>query len=499
MRTLLFSNQGLSPSHLGVELEIIENEIKHGNELSILYCKSNLQSCFFNASHNILACAICEGRSKVFYDKIGFPKSKLKALKILVTNFDIHPIKDIDDIFSLRYKNYDIGRGIAASYISTRRNYEFQIEDEEFIKEMAIMCANVIENIEHQINFLKLDNIILFNGRFAEQNAIIEVCQKHNIDYSTFEKSSAQGKYKFFKNMLPHSLTSRAIEIKRLWEYADPILRAQIGKEWFDNRQKKSTGLVKKFLAKQVNGVLPEAFDNSKTNIAFFIGSEDEHKALKEYHFKHYSNQNEAITTIIKHYKDEENICFHLRVHPHLQKIDSSQMNEIRNFKFSNLNIIHADEKVDTYELMRACDKVISFGSTTGIEATFVGVPSILFGHSYFESTDCVYLPQDYAELYHLVSTKNLKPKPVESTYPFAFYQSTVGIPFNKFKEGGKSNSFFDSTPIKRVYPKTLFIFIRNINFLSQWSKMNKIILKEPISIKNMFKLNSHVFNEKLK
>jgi len=73
-----------------------------------------------------------------------------------------------------------------------------------------------------------------------------------------------------------------------------------------------------------------------------------------------------------------------------------------------------------------------------------------------------------------------------------------VGIPYSKFIENGKNHSKFDNESIKRIYPKTLFILTRNLKNFSQWKKMNQLIFKEPLTRQNMFKLNSHVLNEKL-
>jgi hypothetical protein len=499
MKTLLFSNQGLSPSHLGIELEILEAEIAQQNEIKILYCKSNLESCFFNASHNLLACSICEARSKVFYGKIGIKKSQLTPLQNLVSSFNLNPIHTTDDIFEIKYKGFDIGRGIAASYISTRRNYEYDHSDFEFIKEMAFMCANVVDNILHQIKAYQPDKVILFNGRFAEQNAIIEVCQLNHLDYYTFERSSAPGKYKYFKNMLPHSLKHRATEIDRLWNVASKSERTKISSDWFESRQKGGTGLIKKFLAKQEHGVLPENFNHEKHNIAIFITSEDEHKTVKEHHFDQYDNQNEAIIKVLNRIKENTQIQFYLRVHPHLRNIDSAQTKEIKTLNFSNLTVINAEEKIDTYSLMQACDKVLTFGSTTGIEAAFLERPSILFGHSYYESLDCAYYPKTYDELIPLLQDFSLTAKPKENTLPFSFYQSTIGIEYSKYVDGGKNNSFYGLEPIKRIYPKTLAIITRNFKDYSQWKKMNNLIFKAPLTRKNMFKLNSHVLSDKLK
>lgn len=499
MRTLLFSNQGLSPGHLGIELEILEEEIREGNEIKIIYCKSNLKSCFFNPNHNLLACSICESRSLHFYNKIRISSNQISPLVNTDIPFKTSKIESAQDLFDIEYKGYDIGRGIAASYISVRRNYAFDSEDQEFIAEMANMCVDVIENFESQIEAYQPDKVILFNGRFAEVNAVIEVCTKLGVDYFTFERSSAQGKYKYFKNMLPHSLTHRAVEMKRQWAEGKEPERSEIGEFWFENRITKKAPGMEKFLAKQTSGNLPKNFDESRENVSFFITSEDEHKAIKEHDFPHYKSQNEALTKIFEHFKSNPDIHFYLRVHPHLRNIKSLQTDEIAQMVYPNLTVLNAEDPVDTYELIRKSKRVVSFGSTTGLESTYLGIPSISFGSSYYRSIDCCYYPDSYDELFQLIADTNLVPKKKEETYKFSYYQSTIGIPYTKFDDKGKMESSYAGETMKRVYTNTIPILLRNIKDFGHWKKMNQLIFKEGLNFSNAFQLNSHVLNEKLK
>jgi hypothetical protein len=287
--------------------------------------------------------------------------------------------------------------------------------------------------------------------------------------------------------------------MERLWKEGQIGKREKIAKQWFDGRLNKNSEDMKKFLAKQKTGQLPANFNRSLENIAIFIASEDEHKAVKEHHFSAYSSQNEAINKIVNHFKNNSQIHFHLRIHPHLRNLDTAQVREILDMKYPNLTIIQAHEDIDTYELMKSCDKVLTFGSTTGIEATYHNKVSISFGNPYYKSLDCCYYPQDFSELYEFLSNSNLEPKLQESTYPFSYYQSMVGDPYEYFAYKGKVGSTFNAKEIKRFNQYSIPILMRNLKNWKQWSKMNKVIFKEPINFSNAFKLNSHMLNDKLK
>ena len=60
MRVLLFSNQGLSVPHLGIELEILEGLKQQGHEVDIVKCNSKVNACYFNPAYNLPGCAICQ-------------------------------------------------------------------------------------------------------------------------------------------------------------------------------------------------------------------------------------------------------------------------------------------------------------------------------------------------------------------------------------------------------------------------------------------------------
>ena len=81
---------------------------------------------------------------------------------------------------------------------------------------------------------------------------------------------------------------------------------------------------------------------------------------------------------------------FYLRVHPHMKELPSStsQLVDIQalSSRYSNVCVIWPEENIDTYALIDACEKILTFGSTVGIEATYWGKPSILADYAKFEN-----------------------------------------------------------------------------------------------------------------
>jgi hypothetical protein len=500
-KTLFFSNQGLSPLLLGIELEVISNEVKTGNAVSVIRCNNQLNTCFFNPCHNLLACSICHTRTSKFLSTIGIKQDQIQDLQVLVTEFNLPKIDSMDDIYSLEYQGINIGRGIVSSLISTWRDYSLTHKEYAlaYVEQMAISCANVVESMRQKIQLEKPDQVFLFNGRFAELSCIVELCRALNLDYYTYEVGASAQKYHVFKNALPHSIAFKENEMDKMWDAEEPTSRKQIAIEWFLNRQKGTSTDVARFLKKQESGVLPEGFNPKKNNVAIFITSEDEMVAIKEWKFDQYVYQNDALFKIFDRYKNSPDTQFYLRVHPHLRNIESRQVDEINSMHYPNLRVIHAHEKIDSYALMKNCDKTITFGSTTGVEAAFLERPSILFGRSLYEKIDATYNALNYDELYALIDTMDLQAKPKENTYRYGFYWSEFGQPFLEFVNKGKNESTFRNKRVKRVYAATLFRLLAYLPKVAQWRKMTSIIFKGKVQLKDWFRLNSHVLSEKLK
>ena len=86
-----------------------------------------------------------------------------------------------------------------------------------------------------------------------------------------------------------------------------------------------------------------------------------------------------------------------------------------------NVTVIPPESKVSSYDLMDACEKVVTFGSTTGLEACYWGKPSIIIGHSGFEACGALYQVKKLEEVMPFVEG-NLEPKPRMAAIRFAYF-----------------------------------------------------------------------------
>jgi len=489
---LIISNQGLSPLHLGIELEVIEDLLAKGKTVTYSTCNRSTGSCFFNPTGNPIGCGICQGRNQVFHDVI---KNKLLShqvfpdidVKDILNKYDLQRNSDIEN---WEHDGVKFGRGVLSSVISLKRDYDvFQENVSELIKEETKVALKSLLAFIELYNELKPKKVIVFNGRFSESFPIVSFCQSYEIPFITMEVGATDQKYELVENYLPHSIIARNKNMLLLWGSA-PDDKFEVARKWFTDKTLGQNKDDVNYISKQVKKKLPPNFDKGKVNVGIFNSSEDEMKTIEEWQHDIYDTQNDAIRLLVEHFLEKPEFQFYLRNHPNLGDVDNAQTKEIDQFSFENLTVIPPYDQVDTYGLVEACDLIISFGSTIGVEATYFDKISIMLGKSFYSNLDAVFEPKSFNELFELIENyKNLRPKPKENTYPYAYYISKRGKSFTRLRYNGKNNSTYNEFKIKRFYPISIFFVVKYLFSLSSYFRKFKTLYNKFPSLMDFKKL----------
>ncbi len=486
MKILIYSNTGLTSKQIGLTTEVVGQLRSEGHELKIVLCDNILDNCYFNRSHNILGCASCQSRLAQLFKLIGVEKGELLKLKSFekVKEVELPQFPDTESLMEYSYEGVPIGRGVASSIISYKRDFILSTEKYGSLIELELRKSmNVLLNFKQLIKEFQPEQMYIFNGRFAEVFPAVKLAEHNNIPFYTIESGSGLN-YELFKNCLPHSIMERDREIRNCWNNAKEPQRSTEGAEWFISRKERDESLEPSFTKNQEKGLLPR-FDENKINIVIFNSSEDEVKAVDGWQTPLFKNQNQAITQILSYFLNNQRLHFYLRIHPNLIDVANEQLMEIERINYPNLTVLAANSPVDTYKLMEACDKVLVFSSSTGIEATYWGTPSILYGRSFYQNLDAVYTPESFEELTSLLEKEKLLTKPRENTLAYGYYMKTYGKQSKSFQYGGLKQSYFKGRRIKRFYPiftsKYLFSYLYNIR---HWIRTYKLVYNEPFSWK---------------
>ena len=440
--------------HLATDLEIAAKHIDNGDDVHIIQCSGDLASCEPNPNHFPMRCRLCRSKRNKGLKLIKLPEENRHELSLdkfdqCLKIPDFHTIQDLKDF---QINNIDIGMAVTSTLISMIREPYPDIKYyKQFISKNLPMSLAVYNAIEYYLKEIKPDIFYLFNGRYAALRPALRASQRLGVKTYVHERAGVLERYSLTEDTYPHDLEYQKRQIEQHWNDERPIAeKEELARQWYVGRRGGMDQSWHSFTKSQIKGNLPKDFNPNKRNIAIFISSDDEFESVAGWDYPIYKNQIDAINSIINDGIDE-NIRFYLRIHPNLKGLKNTQTRELSRLEAPNLTIIPAEASIDSYELMDACEKIITFGSTMGIESVFWGKPSILVGRALYENVDGCYIPETHDELIDMIN-QNLIAKPNTGALKYSYMQSIDGYPYVYYSpesvRGGKFMGVYLTNPI---------------------------------------------------
>ncbi len=429
------------------------------NEVFYLDCNGNVKGpCGLNHKKHWGYCRNCQIPCLKVLKHAGLPDDHiLKMQKYKSPKFP--EFKSVREAIDYDYDGYDLGLGPVSCIMTITRDYDFDIKKwNKHIHRFFETEYTILKNIEYFDNIYHFDEIHTFNGRMASMYPYVSYARKHNKEFCVYEGGAKLERILILKNSVPHDYKTRINYIPELWNNGSDD-KEELAVKWFSERRAGKQQLTS-FTKEQIRGSLPKGFDCSKENYVYFNSSSDEFAAFPGWELPFGETENNIIKNLLEHYKDDTNKHFYLRIHPNLKrakKKKTTQMREIEELKknYKNLTVIEPEEKIDSYALMEAANKIISTLSTIGCESTFWGKISISVGKSEYDNLNCVHKARSMEELYKLIDDKELEPKPKESTYPYGYFAETFGELFKYTKVNSYTDCEF--LGMKLVSKKSIY------------------------------------------
>jgi hypothetical protein len=440
-RVLVFDPYSWTP-HFETSLEIMQNHLSEGDHVTYLGCYASLPACDMNPTHKLAVCLFCiskrrkglrllnkEVKNNNFVNLDRNDRQRLRKLRV--------DFRDIDDLKQYYIGNFDIGYSVASSFLFHTRDPYLDMSlrrNRVYASRWMISAFKVYCSLKSYLETGQFDRVYTFNGRFAPFRGVLRACQEYNIECVLHERGSSIYKYALYRNALPHDLNKGEIDIIKAWEDSTDENKERVAADFYHGRAAGKDDSWHSFVKKQRENMLPEKWDAKKTNIVLFNSSEDEFGAIgDEWLNPLYNSQSEGISKIVhslERFQDKYHI--YLRMHPNLAGVVNKSLTDIYKIKAPNFTIIPSESEISTYALIRAADKVVTFGSTVGIEAAFWGKPSILAGISYYRNLGSVYTPVSHQELIEMLLS-DLQPKNKEGALKYGYYQNTFGINYKHY------------------------------------------------------------------
>lgn len=467
-QTILLQTSNHPTPHLETELEIMDRLLQQGNSIYWLICNGDFQNCFHNPEHRLMHCQVCHSRVINGLDQLKQKVTSHENLHVLnykqfLTLAEFakgeYPgnisFDSIQELKKHQYKSYDNGMATMSSLVSFTRNHEPNlIENKDFIRRGLVTGAYLYEVFQLIFDEIKPDLAILFNGRFIENRPLLRICQARNVNYATHERGGKVGNFLFRINSIPHSIETISKEIDHLWAIGGEN-KNEIGERFYTNRIKRVEDAWYSFTKEQQEGRLPESFKaiNGKKVITIFNSSLDEYEGLEGFGPYFYPNDNEGILQICNSLAAYSEIKLYLRVHPNLKGLNNSQ-NQFLKEKISSLDhveVIAAEDSVDTYALINQSDIILVFGSTVGAEALFAGKKVVLLGKAAYEHLDGFVIPKSHDELIEILTNESYHFPTINAIEPlkYGYWNETFGIDYQYYSPSNLTKGKYRGKSIK--------------------------------------------------
>lgn len=413
------------------EIDSIITDAKE-HDVSVLICDGHPDKCHSNTLGLRILCTECCKRTLSVLNDI--PNIKILKSKDYYDSNNSYPYfnySSVDEINTISYKGIEIGYGVSSYYISLTRNLNPKITLAlKTILDKWLKVSMINTDIALNLITNKYDAVYVINGRYYDTKPFQDVAFSRGIHITLGEsKKDINGNIvrMNFENSKVHSISGNCKAMEKFWDESNVPLneRIQIAESFFNKRAAAIATNDKVYAKGQTLGLLPDDWDETLTNIAIFNSSEDEVASIGDEwnKLKIFRTQLEGLKFIFENCKDKS-IHFYIRIHPNLMNIKYKYHKDLYRFAdiYPNVSVIPGNSPISSYTLMRACDRIVSFGSTMGVESAYAGKQVILMGSSFYYYLNINYVPSSKNDIIDFLKGKiNFTPNH-ENTLKYSYY-----------------------------------------------------------------------------
>lgn len=294
-----------------------------------------------------------------------------------------------DTIRALTYRGSGMGRSILQVHPDTntpiRDDYEWPTK---YLNEAIRSYAWAYDQAYALIQERTLTTVVVYNGRFTHDRAVAAAAQALGARTLYYDTGGYQTDFDL-TTATTHDwqhLQERMIAMHREWGEGG----AELGSQWFLDRQNHADANNVIFTADQRIGHLPE-LPEAETLVVFFSSSGDEIAELELDWSEYFGSQENALRLLAETCKQRPNASLVVRTHPHMRLKPEDDLKRWLQAVDDIGPDLHfgPESTIDSYALMTKADVVFTYGSTTGVEAAFQGMPVVVMGPSAYDALGC--------------------------------------------------------------------------------------------------------------
>lgn len=430
MRILFFETTNATP-HLETSLELARKHLDQGDQVLYYFLGHAVGYSEFVFSVQELLPRKClperRGAKLLMHPQFKFISLKKKELHC---QLDLPCFEDIDELREFRYWNYEAGLSALSSLISHTRSSKPDLSlNQELIKRILSSGISVYDFCLDVLKNNPCDLVYLFNGRFANNRAILDAAIETGMPYLIHERGADKSRYTA-RPFMPHDFEKVRHEMSHVW---DRRLEGSenIATKFFTQQRGGAEQGWTSFVKGQIKSHISIEQQLDKRLICYFSSSDDEYASVGDMvKWDRWLNQLSAVHSLIDIVRNQPTLELLIRIHPHMAQKDPSDLQDWIDLDLPlNARLLLPSDPTDSYALIERADVVVTSGSTVGIESVYWGTPSICLGPALYSHLDAVHLPKDNTELKRMLLDQSLPVRP-ENALPYGYYMATFGESF---------------------------------------------------------------------
>ncbi len=382
--------------------------------------------------------------------------------------FRLNKISNQKQLASLDFNGFDYGYAILSSLAS---KYGLGELSETLIKQDA---PQMLDEFLDTCNFIhrtileeNVGCLVIFNGRFINERAAWRTGQSLGIPVLLHE--SSKNLHYTVSQDSPHSLKNYGFLMQTLTAKASDNEINSVARDWFIERITGKNVDNARFQTKWIAGSLPKVKEGKRGIISIFSTSDDEYIGISpEWDLPQMLTQQEWLEKVIDH-AISAGYDVYLRLHPNLNTKSYSLQNSWKSMKrIEGLRLIHYRDPMNSYDLIRASDLVITCGSTIAMEAGFLKKPVLSVGTGIYDGIGAVVKVQELNLIQEIFRNGNFLsyvPDPFKIA-KFAFIEKNKFFPLKFMNEQSKlhKNLFRNYSIFNRLISKVYRVAISKLH-----------------------------------
>ena len=418
--------------HVKTTMEVLSVFANKGNKASYLPIRYSPYPNYFNPffggsgvlNEEILNRNGIELLSEAEFDGTT-PIFQPKVIEDLI--WKVQNAQSTKDLASISYESHDVGYAILSTVLSATKSATL---DSRMIRKFApklldkyIRSAELTNRV---IRSKSPGTILIFNGRHVQERAVWRVARDHSIRVLFHESPGTENIYFLSDNQM-HAIEGHARQISHATTYFSLEEIQILGRGWFDKRLSLQDESILNFQKKWSSSPsLLTKKQNLQPRISFFPTSDDEYLGLSgEWDLPGMLDQSEWMSMVM-HLAIELNYDVHLRLHPNFENKGRRLRKRWEQIGKSVGVTLHSQSSpVNTYDLIRTSDLVVTCGSTVALEAVYLGRPVLSIGSALYDNIGAIYKSQDLLTIKEILTSRNFISLNgnLDSALKFGFYE----------------------------------------------------------------------------